>query len=278
VSPFLGDLGEHRGDINQKEITMAQEKIYTLSGEESTHHCASDPFIPELYHDKENAKKSAIKQFIEFLRIIEVIMDDDNGKECVFLDELEPDGTFDEKTVKLMGGKDENNHVPVEALEKYLNGNDFSHLYACSAHYSGEEYIKLVISEPVFGDPKPSALRFIVVKQGDGTEDNPSTAYARWFPTAKKAREFAKQVAMREQEDNEGSTLISFEYEVVLDRAELNLPNIRWNIEHIVDDDDPSRKCPHCGGKVIPSKIGDYRWQCKKCDEDFYDFECASTK
>ena len=116
---------------------------------------------------------------------------------------------------------------------------------------------------------------YIVIKQGDGTDNNPTTAYGRWFTTRKQAKEFAKQVAEREQEDNDGSTLINFENEVVLDRAELKLPNVRWFIEQIVDDDDPSRKCPHCGGKVTPSKIGSYRWQCKKCDEDFYDIECA---
>ena len=35
-----------------------------------------------------------------------------------------------------------------------------------------------------------------------------------------------------------------------------------------------NRVCPHCGGPVTDSEIGDYRWQCLKCDEDFYDFEC----
>ena len=32
--------------------------------------------------------------------------------------------------------------------------------------------------------------------------------------------------------------------------------------------------CPHCGCKLVPSQVGEYRWTCRKCDEDFYDFEC----
>lgn len=114
-------------------------------------------------------------------------------------------------------------------------------------------------------------IQYIVVRSGED-----ATAYGRMFATPEKAKEFAKQVAERVQEDWEDSTLKIFENEVVIDRYALDLPSIVWRIEHIVSDDEPSRVCPHCGKHVTPSETGDYRWQCKDCDEDFYDSECVA--
>ena len=31
--------------------------------------------------------------------------------------------------------------------------------------------------------------------------------------------------------------------------------------------------CPRCGKKLIPSETPGYKWQCLKCDEDFYSIE-----
>jgi NADH pyrophosphatase NudC (nudix superfamily) len=115
-------------------------------------------------------------------------------------------------------------------------------------------------------------IQYIVVRSGED-----ATAYGRMFATREKAKEFAKQVAERVQEDWPDSTLINFENEVVIDRYALDLPSIVWRIEHIVSDDEPSRVCPHCGKRVTPSETGDYRWQCKDCDEDFYDAECVAS-
>lgn len=114
---------------------------------------------------------------------------------------------------------------------------------------------------------------FIVVKHCDDPEVTTVDTYKRLFDSAAKAKAFAKRVAAREQEDNDG-TIIVFKEEVVLDRAEFNKPNIRWAIESVVDDADEHRHCPHCGRKLVPSQVGEYRWTCRKCDEDFYDFEC----
>lgn len=36
--------------------------------------------------------------------------------------------------------------------------------------------------------------------------------------------------------------------------------------------------CPHCGKKLEKSEIEGYVWQCKDCDEDFYDFEVRHEK
>ena len=115
-------------------------------------------------------------------------------------------------------------------------------------------------------------VQYIVIREGEK-----ATAYERMFATPEKAKEFAKQVAERVQEDWNDSTLINFENEVVVDRYALGLPNIVWRVERIVSDDEPSRTCPHCGKRVTPSEIGDYRWQCEDCDEDYYDIECIGN-
>ena len=36
------------------------------------------------------------------------------------------------------------------------------------------------------------------------------------------------------------------------------------------------RFCPHCGRRLIKSKVDGYAWECKHCDEDFYDIECRT--
>lgn len=115
--------------------------------------------------------------------------------------------------------------------------------------------------------------RFIVINHSDDPDNTHVTAYARDFPSHEEAKDFAKRVAEREQEDHDG-TIIIFENEVVLDRAEHNAPNTRWTIVPIVSDNAKHRHCPHCGRKVTPSEVGDYRWTCEHCEEDFYDFEC----
>ena len=94
--------------------------------------------------------------------------------------------------------------------------------------------------------------QFIVIRRPDDPEDEACHAYKRVFPDVEKAKEFAKRAAAREQEDLDG-IIISFEREVVLDG-------------------------PRCGKRVKDSDVGDYRWQCPECDEDFYDFECAPSE
>ena len=36
------------------------------------------------------------------------------------------------------------------------------------------------------------------------------------------------------------------------------------------------RFCKRCGGKLSPSSVDGYEWECSYCDEDFYDFETLS--
>ena len=115
-------------------------------------------------------------------------------------------------------------------------------------------------------------VKYIVIREGEK-----ATAYKRMFATPEKAKEFAIQVAEHVQEDCADSTLRIFENEVIVDRYSADLPNIVWRVEYIVSDDEPSRTCPHCGKRVTPSEIGDYRWQCEDCDEDFYDIECVDN-
>lgn len=126
-----------------------ENKIYSLTGTESYHSSDRCTITPALFHSLENAKKSAISRFITWLRDMEIIYEVD-GTEYLFLDELEPEGTFDEETVAEMG-KDEQNRVPVEDLGKFLNGMEFSSLYAGGSH-SCEDYIDIQLNEAEFED------------------------------------------------------------------------------------------------------------------------------
>lgn len=112
---------------------------------------------------------------------------------------------------------------------------------------------------------------FIVIRRPDDPNDTNVTSYKRLFHSEQEAKDFAKRVGELEQEDHDG-TLIIFKNEVVLDHAETGTPSVRWLVQELLDSGD--RVCPHCGGPVTDSEIGDYRWQCPECDEDFYDFEC----
>lgn len=38
------------------------------------------------------------------------------------------------------------------------------------------------------------------------------------------------------------------------------------------------RYCPHCGKRLTKSTVEGYSWQCKDCDEDFYDFEALTIR
>ncbi len=126
-----------------------ENKIYSLTGTVSYHSSDRCTITPALFHSLENAKKSAISQFIEWFRDMDIIYEVD-GTEYLFLDELEPEGTFDEETVAMMD-KDEHNRVSVEALRKFLNGMEFCSLYAGGSH-SCEDYIDIQISEAEFED------------------------------------------------------------------------------------------------------------------------------
>jgi hypothetical protein len=126
-----------------------ENKIYSLTGTESYHSSDRCTINPVLFHHLENAKKSAISRFITWLRDMEIIYAVD-GTEYLFLDELEPEGTFDDLTVADMG-KDEHNRVPVETLDKFLNGMEFCSLYAGGTH-SCEDYIEIQINEAEFED------------------------------------------------------------------------------------------------------------------------------
>ena len=118
--------------------------------------------------------------------------------------------------------------------------------------------------------------QFIVIRRPDDPEDVDCHAYKRVFPDVEKAKEFAKRVAAREQEDLDG-IIISFEREVVLDGAEVGRKSVRWLIDELITNA-TDRFCPRCGKRVKDSDVGDYRWQCPECDEDFYDFECAPSE
>lgn len=37
------------------------------------------------------------------------------------------------------------------------------------------------------------------------------------------------------------------------------------------------RYCPHCGRRLSGSHVGDYAFQCKYCDEDFYSSEVLAS-
>lgn len=126
-----------------------ENKIYSLTGTESYHSSDRCTIKPALFHHIENAKKSAISRFIEWFRDVGIIYEVD-GTEYLFLDELEPEGTFDEETAAKMD-KDEHNRVSVEDLRKFLNGMEFYSLYAGGSH-SCEDYIDIQISEAEFED------------------------------------------------------------------------------------------------------------------------------
>ncbi len=118
--------------------------------------------------------------------------------------------------------------------------------------------------------------QFIVIRRPDDSEDISCHDYKRVFPDVAKAKEFAKRVATREQEDLDG-IIISYDREVVLDGAEVGRKSVHWLIDELITNAN-DRFCPHCGKPVQDSDVGDYRWQCPECDEDFYDFECARSE
>ena len=126
-----------------------ENKIFSLTGTESYHSSDRCTINPVLFHRVENAKKSAINRLITWLRDMDTIYEVD-GTEYLFLDELEPEGTFDEETVAKMG-KDEHNRVSVEDLRQFLNGMEFCSLYAGGSH-SCEDYIDIQINEAEFED------------------------------------------------------------------------------------------------------------------------------
>lgn len=118
--------------------------------------------------------------------------------------------------------------------------------------------------------------QFIVIRRPDDPEDIACHAYKRVFRDVEKAKEFAKRVAAREQEDFDG-TIISYSREVVLDHTEFGGKPVRWRIDELITNAS-DRSCPHCGKRVKDSDVGDYRWYCPSCDEDFYDVECAPSE
>lgn len=95
--------------------------------------------------------------------------------------------------------------------------------------------------------------------------------FQRLFNTAEDAKKFAIRVADSYKVDSPDAKITVSEDSVSVDYGEGIADYL--SIQQVVDDS-TERHCPHCGGMVVPSTNGQYRWQCTECDEDFYDFEC----
>lgn len=103
--------------------------------------------------------------------------------------------------------------------------------------------------------------------------DEPSVeTFKRLFNTMEDAKQFANQVAADYKVDSPDAKIVDDGESVMVSYGDGGTTDYLF-IQQVVDDSS-DRHCPHCGGKVIPSTIGQYRWECPKCDEDFYDFEC----
>ena len=104
--------------------------------------------------------------------------------------------------------------------------------------------------------------------------DVPSVeTFQRLFSTREDAKKFAIQVADSYKVDSPDAKITVGEDAVRVDYREGITDYL--SIQQVVDDS-TERHCPHCGGRVVPSTNGQYRWQCTECDEDFYDFECTT--
>lgn len=117
---------------------------------------------------------------------------------------------------------------------------------------------------------------FIVVHHGHGSCES----YHRTFPTPEAASEFAEAAARRRQEEVWGRVVkspMANDHGWYLENT-ADGKTERFDVNHVVTDDDPNRKCPHCGGQVVPSEVAPYRWTCPDCEEDFFDFECKTTE
>lgn len=152
----------------------------------------------------------------------------------------------------------------------HVSGDPGGHRVGTVAKWGQKCYIWDTFSQ------KETNMNFIVIRRPDDPVDEACHAYKRVFPDLEKAKEFAERVAIREQEDL-GGTIISSPYEVVLSGSEVGRKSVRWLIDELITNAS-ERHCPHCGGPVTDSEIGDYRWQCPECEEDFYDFECAPSE
>lgn len=107
--------------------------------------------------------------------------------------------------------------------------------------------------------------------------DEPSVeTFHRLFNTMEDAKKFAIQVAGDYKVESPEAKITDGENAVMVDYGGGKTTDYLF-IQQVVDDS-TERNCPHCGGRVVPSTIGQYRWQCTECDEDFYDFECARSE
>lgn len=95
--------------------------------------------------------------------------------------------------------------------------------------------------------------------------------FQRLFNTAEDAKKFAIRVADSYKVESPDASITDSEDAVMVTYGGSTTDYLSI---HQVVDDSTERYCPHCGGRVIPSTNGQYRWQCTECDEDFYDFEC----
>lgn len=65
----------------------------------------------------------------------------------------------------------------------------------------------------------------------------------------------------------------------ILDKVSAMVRAIKEGVDFdlLISTDSPesiSPRCPHCGGKVVPSGLGQYDLMCEECDEDFFLYEC----
>ena len=96
-------------------------------------------------------------------------------------------------------------------------------------------------------------------------------SFHRLFGTLDDAKTFALQVAADYKVDAPEAKVVETMNAVSVDYGD---GDIDYLFIHQVVDDSTVRTCPHCGKRVVPSTVGQYRWSCEDCEEDFYDFEC----
>lgn len=114
------------------------QKINIISGKISARISGESSITPRAIKAKDSAEKEAIEKFLEWL--------DSKGAtygDIVKVDCLEPEGIFDELSVKSMP-TDQDGNISVEKLREYLTNNHHRNLFAS---IGTETYIDIDVNE-----------------------------------------------------------------------------------------------------------------------------------
>ena len=114
------------------------KKIYIMSGKVSSHVAGESSVTPRAFTRKESAESAAIDEFIDWLEHEEATDDI-----MVQVARLEPEGTFDERSVNEMP-LDSDGNISEQDLRKYLIKERKHNLFAS---IGTETYIDLDVTE-----------------------------------------------------------------------------------------------------------------------------------